>query len=311
MAFCTFDSLPKELTVPEVLSRPPPSQFEKSGLPCNPSQNETIDPWSPNCLFFRIRVVHFMKAVFGFLVLLIAFGPARASRTAQEIAQYGFVDIRNVDPTIYVDMMYASDFNFLGEKVHGYKANICYLTRATAYELSRVSTKLRRIGEEQGRELHLLVRDCYRPQKASDQFLAWSKKPDARMKAVFFPELSAENLQDDGYINARSGHGGGSAIDLTIIETRNSEIEPLDMGTIVDFFSPRSATRSAAISRDARENRALLLQLMEPKFVNYQREWWHFTLRDQPHRGKHFDFDVEPANMRVPASLIPAAVENP
>lgn len=252
-----------------------------------------------------------MKAVLRIFFILCAGVPALASRTAREIARYDFVDLQKVDPAIYVDMMYASDFNFIGERVHGYKANICYLTRATAYELSRASTNLKRIGEEQGRELSLLVRDCYRPQKASNQFLSWSARPDDRMKDVFFPEVSAEELHGAGYIAARSGHSGGSSIDLTIIETRKAQIQPLDMGTIVDFFSPRSATYSRAISRDARENRALLLQVMEPKFLNYRREWWHFTLRDQPHPGKHFDFDVEPTNMRVPASLIPAATENP
>jgi len=28
-------------------------------------------------------------------------------------------------------------------------------------------------------------------------------------------------------------------------------------------------------------------------FVPYAEEWWHFTLRDEPHKERVFDFPVE------------------
>jgi D-alanyl-D-alanine dipeptidase len=32
---------------------------------------------------------------------------------------------------------------------------------------------------------------------------------------------------------------------------------------------------------------------MEPAgFVNYEKEWWHFTLKNEPFPNTYFDFDI-------------------
>jgi D-alanyl-D-alanine dipeptidase len=59
------------------------------------------------------------------VLVTLAIAPAEASTKPDDI-----VDLRQVDPTILVDMMYATNANFLGRKVRGYNANICYLTKA-------------------------------------------------------------------------------------------------------------------------------------------------------------------------------------
>ncbi len=43
-----------------------------------------------------------------------------------------------------------------------------------------------------------------------------------------------------------------------------------------------------------RKNRLLLKTLMDKHgFANYDKEWWHFTLRNEPYPDTYFDFPVE------------------
>ncbi|MBH1990010.1 MAG: hypothetical protein I8H80_02415 [Alphaproteobacteria bacterium] len=47
------------------------------------------------------------------------------------------------------------------------------------------------------------------------------------------------------------------------------------------------------MSTSAKNNRRLLLSIMESSgFVNYDKEWWHFTLKDEPFPNTYFDFDI-------------------
>lgn len=72
-------------------------------------------------------------------------------------------------------------------------------------------------------------------------------------------------------------HGGGGAIDLTIVDEKG---EPLDMGTGFDDFTDLSHTRYFEEhdgNPEARGNRRLLYHLMTGAgFTNYDGEWWHF-----------------------------------
>ena len=63
----------------------------------------------------------------------------------------------------------------------------------------------------------LLLWDGYRPQRAVDCFLRWSKQPeDGRTKQRHYPNIDRPEMFDEGYVAARSGHSRGSAVDLTL-----------------------------------------------------------------------------------------------
>lgn len=139
--------------------------------------------------------------------------------------------MQDVAPTILVEMRYNTAWNFLGRKVKGYNSNICYLTREAAQALKLVQEKLDKEG------LSLLVFDCYRPQCAVDDFLAWMRERPRtdedlvkleKMKPVFYPNLPRANLAELGYLaRTHSGHSSGSTVDLTIVKkSRLAEIEP-------------------------------------------------------------------------------------
>jgi D-alanyl-D-alanine dipeptidase len=93
------------------------------------------------------------------------------------------------------------------------------------------------------------------------------------------------------YIAERSGHSRGSTVDLTLIEVHSDgSTEPLDMGTPFDFFDPSSATDSPDVTPRQRADRALLREYMEAGgFRNYEAEWWHYTLEDEPWPERYLD----------------------
>jgi D-alanyl-D-alanine dipeptidase len=191
-----------------------------------------------------------------------------------------------LDPSIEVDLRYAGSDNFVGTPVAGYEAPKCLLSRPAAEALVSVQKTLA------GRGYGLRAFDCYRPQRAVDHFVRWARDTtDRRTKAAYYPDVAKSALFADGYIAERSGHSRGSTVDLTLIEVHSDgSTEPLDMGTPFDFFDPSSATDSPDVTPRQRADRALLREYMEAGgFRNYEAEWWHYTLEDEPWPDRYLD----------------------
>ena len=191
------------------------------------------------------------------------------------------VDLADIAPDIIVEMAYVGPANFVGAPVDGYNANICVLTKQAAQGLAKAQEALTPFG------LRLKVRDCYRPQRAVDHFMRWAQDlDDTKTKAAFYPSIKKSELFAKGYIAEKSGHSRASTVDLTI--------DGLDMGGIYDFFDPLSHTANPAPDAQARANRALLVEIMnQAGFKNYDQEWWHYTLRNEPYKDQYFNFPVE------------------
>ncbi|MBQ1011364.1 D-alanyl-D-alanine dipeptidase [Micromonospora sp. M51] len=218
----------------------------------------------------------------------------------------GFVVLTDVDPRIHGDIRYATAHNFVGRPITGYREPLCLLTRQAAQALRRVQDAALASGHS------IKVYDCYRPQPAVDDFVAWSKRPDEQQtKAEFYPDLAKNRLFADGYIGAPTAHSRGSTLDLTLVDDPAASQPPyrvgqplvactapraqrfadnsIDMGTGFDCFDPRAHTADPSVTATARDNRQLLRRLMtDAGFVNYDREWWHYSLRDEPYPDTFF-----------------------
>jgi D-alanyl-D-alanine dipeptidase len=169
----------------------------------------------------------------------------------------GLVDVKRSAPGIRVELAYATRHNLTGRRLPGYCENQAFLLPHAARSLARVQRHLRRRG------LGLLVRDAYRPARASRALVRWA-------------ERSGRGDLVGTYIARRSRHNTGSAVDLTLV--REDGGRPLEMGTGYDDLSSRAHTRNA--SGGALRNRLLLARAMERfGFVPYWREWWHFEHR--------------------------------
>lgn len=197
-----------------------------------------------------------------------------------------FVDAATLVPGLVVDLRYFGTRNFVGARVDGYEAPVCLLTRQAAAALAAVQRDLA------PRQLGLKVFDCYRPVRGVAHFVRWSRDTaDNRTKAEFYPDMDKRNLFRDGYLSARSGHSRGSTVDLTLVSLPGGD--EVDMGTPYDFLSPRSGVRGD-VGPQARANRKLLSDAMRARgFIPYDKEWWHFTLRDEPFPDSYFDFPVK------------------
>jgi D-alanyl-D-alanine dipeptidase len=146
----------------------------------------------------------------------------------------------------------------------------------------------------------LKVFDCYRPARAVAHFMRWAQDlSDQRGKDEFYPDVDKRDLFKDGYIAERSSHSRGSTVDLTLVRLSDGtpagavDTTAIDMGTCFDRFSPRSWPGDTSVDTAARQNRALLAAAMTRRgFKPYDKEWWHFTLADEPFPDTYFDFPV-------------------
>jgi len=165
-------------------------------------------------------------------------------------------DVRELDPSILVELRYATSDNFAGAPLPGYEGNRAYLRREAAAALAAVNRELSAGG------LVLKVFDAYRPVRATNAMVSWAQAA-GRM-----------DLFRDGYIASRSRHNVGVAVDVTLVERATGR--ELEMGTAYDTFTEAAHTANA--SGIAAWNRQRLVQAMaRAGFVNYPREWWHFT----------------------------------
>jgi len=221
------------------------------------------------------------------------------------------VDITAIIGQINLDIRYYGEHNFLGTPVDGYLAPKCLLTKEAASALAGVQKDLEQFS------LALKIYDCYRPQRAVDHFVRWAQDiNDTKTKKEFYPTVDKKNLFKDGYIADKSSHSRGSTVDLTIIPLAAPE-QPkyiagqklsecylpaekrfpdnsLDMGTGFDCFHELSHTANKNIGLQQRANRMLLKTLMEKHgFRNYDLEWWHYTLKNEPYPDTFFAFPVE------------------
>jgi D-alanyl-D-alanine dipeptidase len=82
---------------------------------------------------------------------------------------------------------------------------------------------------------------------------------------------------------------------LTVISLdKQSSESGLDMGTPFDFFGPEAWVDSPLVSPVQRAHRMLLQVLMQQHgFEPYPKEWWHFTLKDEPFPNTYFNFPVQ------------------
>jgi D-alanyl-D-alanine dipeptidase len=233
-----------------------------------------------------------------------------AATSSHDQAPPGFVALSDVDPTILQDIRYETDHNFVGRPIAGYLEPLCILTRQAAERLHRVQTAARAHGYS------VKVYDCYRPQRAVDDFVRWGQRlDDQHMKAEFYPNLDKSVLFKQGYIAGPTAHSRGSTVDLTLVAAPSRPQRPyapgealascsapngqrfpdntVDMGTGFDCFDPLAHTVNSRMTGQPMKNRLLLKRLMaDANFTNYADEWWHYTLAGEPNPNRYFDFPV-------------------
>lgn len=184
------------------------------------------------------------------------------------------------------DAKYATWDNFTGKPVDGYLANRVVGTKAVCAALARAQE------QAASRGFGLLLWDGYRPQRAVECFLRWSRQPeDGRTKLRHYPRIDRSQFFEKGYVAARSGHTRGSTVDLTLYHLATGELAA--MGGRHDLMDPVSHHGAAGITATEARNREHLWSIMRDcGFDRYEQEWWHYTLRDEPYPDTYFNFPI-------------------
>jgi D-alanyl-D-alanine dipeptidase len=198
----------------------------------------------------------------------------------------GFVLVDEAVPGIRWDAKYATWDNFTGKPVDGYAVNRIVGTRALCAALARAREEAAKLG------FGLLLWDGYRPQRAVDCFLRWSRQPeDRRTKPRHYPNIERAEMVEQGYVAPRSGHSRGSAVDLTLYHLATGELA--DMGGDHDLMDTVSHHGADGITPVEARNREHLRSIMAASgFASYGSEWWHYSLTDEPYPDTYFDFPI-------------------
>jgi zinc D-Ala-D-Ala dipeptidase len=240
------------------------------------------------------------------LVLLTEIG--RAGAVGAQALPEGFAFLRDIDPTIRQDIRYAGSNNFVGRPLAGYGAAECVVKRDVGLALKHVQAELA------SQKLSLKMLDCYRPARAVHDMVLWAQNGrETPAERRYNPAFSKTDLFRLGYIAERSGHSTGAAVDLTLVDLtadNSAAFDPsrayadctaaeavrapegsVDMGTGYDCSDLKAHTAANSITSAQRRWRNLLVAAMAKQgFVNYAREWWHFSLPGIA--GPAYDFPI-------------------
>ena len=181
----------------------------------------------------------------------------KESQTARKLAREGYVNIREVDPSIHVSLMYGRADNFCGV--------VLYDDLKEAFLHPEAMAALKQLRPD----LSLKVYDAARPMHIQQKM--WDK---------------VKHTEKDIYVS-NPAHGGGMhnygmAVDITLCTLKG---DTLDMGTKIDYMGSAAhidhevrLVEEKKISKKARENRQLLRKVMRyGGFIPLRTEGWHFN----------------------------------
>ena len=187
---------------------------------------------------------------------------ALAAQPPKEVGDFrksDLVELTRLDPTIKLDIRYATTNNFLGTVF--YSEPRAFMQRPAAEAVGRANQKLRKLG------YGLLIHDAYRPWYITKVF--WDATPVD--KHIFVADPSQG-----------SRHNRGCAVDLTLYDLKTGK--PVEMVSTYDETTDRAYPDYPGGTSLQRWHRKLLRDAMESEgFTVYDAEWWHFDYKDWTH----------------------------
>lgn len=193
------------------------------------------------------------------LICVLSFFSSCAAKPPHETGPFRpseLVELQRLDPTIRLDIRYATSQNFAGRPV--YSEARAFLQRPAAEALVKVNQELNPFG------YRLLVFDGYRPWSVTKLF--WDITPTDKKEFVADPRKG-------------SRHNRGCAVDLSLWDIAADK--EVAMPGAYDEMSLRSYAAYAGGALEQRALRDLLRSKMEQHgFAVLPAEWWHFDYQD-------------------------------
>ena len=207
-----------------------------------------------------------MKFFVAFFVVLFSTMPTFAKENI--IRETELVEIIRLDPTLKLDIRYATKNNFLKRPV--YKVAKAFLQKPVLEDLVKVNKELQKDG------YGLLIFDGYRPWSVTKLF--WDEIDPAKRKFVADPKTG-------------SIHNRGCAVDLTLYDLKSGK--EIKMPSEYDTFSDAAYPSYTGGTPEERSRRDFLTKVMENHHFKVQaNEWWHYDHKDC-HKYEILDIPIE------------------
>ncbi|WP_314953632.1 M15 family metallopeptidase [Hoylesella loescheii] len=207
------------------------------------------------------------KLLFLF-TLFVQPAKSQTGKTEVALSQAGYVNVRELDPTLQVSLMYARADNFVGSVLYD-DLRQAYLHPEAAAALVKAQKRLKQLRPE----LSLKIYDAARPMHIQQKM--WNKVKNTSMK------IYVSNPAHGGGL-----HNYGLAVDITLCDAKG---DSLPMGTKIDHLGiaahidqENQLVAKGTISKRAQQNRQLLRQVMRyAGFKPLRTEWWHFNFKSR------------------------------
>jgi len=165
------------------------------------------------------------------------------------------VEITRTDPSIKLDIKYATSNNFIGRKV--YPEAKAFLLRPAAKALAEASAELKKHG------YGMIVFDAYRPWHVTKIF--WDLTPEDKKIFVAPPDKGSK-------------HNRACAVDVSLYDLKTGK--EVQMPSCFDEMNEKAYPDYEGGPAAPRKLRDLLRSVMESKgFTVYESEWWHFDYK--------------------------------
>lgn len=181
---------------------------------------------------------------------LRAVGLVEYKSTIRVRPEMELVNLEKMIPGIVLDIRYATENNFTGEKI--YNLPRAYARKPVAEALKKAQAEFKKFG------VGIKIYDGYRPYKATVKFY--------------------EIYHDTTYVASPyrgSRHNRGCALDMTLVDLKTGQ--ELKMPTEFDSFKKEAWPTTPVKDPEAKKNRDLIIRVMEQHgFKVNASEWWHF-----------------------------------
>ena len=180
---------------------------------------------------------------------------------------YGLVNVSALQPSIKIDIKYATTDNFTGKILYTEDVG-AYAEPALAKAVAQAQETLKSIDKD----LSIVIFDAARPISVQkDMFEVVRGTESERFVANPYGEFAG------GF------HNYGMAVDISIVD---KNVDMLDFGTGYDSFEDiahsggeAELVKNGLLSLEAYNNRQLLYYVMgKHGMLPYAYEWWHFQL---------------------------------
>ncbi len=163
------------------------------------------------------------------------------------------VELIRLDPSLEIDLKYASNKNFTG-KTH-YPYSLCLMNKNAAKNLVLANKYFSNKG------MHIKIWDAYRPE--SVQWSLFNSVPESKKKYAPAPSKYSQ-------------HCKGIAADITLVDSNGNEIP---MPTGFDDFTDKAHADYKNLTAEVKQNRDFLINSMRKfGFEVNNLEWWHFYI---------------------------------